>query len=112
MLAYLASLAIGVQLQTVPTFLDNQIKGMNAIMEVKNFKATSEGDYVEVYQNKVSYDVTTNTSYAYVVRYYQESAGIDKAHLYLVYLKNMSGKKTASEMIDDQQVLGDIKKLK
>lgn len=89
-----------------------KVSQMNHILELRNFKATSFGDYIEVYNNEVSYDPTTDTSWVIMVRYFQEGSGKDMARPFLDQVRHLSGKRTVQDFLDDQEVLPGITKLR
>lgn len=89
-----------------------KVSQMNHVLELRNFKATSFGDYIEVYNNEVSYDPTTDTSWVIMVRYFQEGSGKDMARPWMNQVRHLSGKRTVQDFLDDQEVLPGITKLR
>lgn len=89
-----------------------KVSQMNHVLEQRNFKATTFGQYIEVYNNEVTYDKTTDTSWVIMVRYFQEGKGKDMAHPFLDQVRHLSGNRTVDDFMNDQEVLAGITKLK
>ena|SRR5882762_5710762 len=89
-----------------------QFINMNHALEQHNFKATSFGEYIEVYNNEVVYDTAIDMSFATMVRYYQAGKGKDQAYPWLDQIRHLNGKRTAQDFLDDQEVLGYVTKIK
>jgi len=86
-----------------------QVANMDSYSNIHNFKATVWGQYIEMMN--VTYDPTIDMSFATSVRYNQEASGKDQAYVYFEQVRHLSGKKTAQDFLDDQEVLSYVTKL-